>query len=271
MQDIRDSIFKTISKNRVTAVILADEKGILSGIAAASEETERIGLKIADALDEGSRIQKGTAIMRCSGTPKQIALAEEKILGHLAKTSGIATAANRFVEKAGKQIKIVSGAWKKMPVFMKESIRLAITTGGASFRITDKPFLYLDKNYIRMFGGIKACLGATAVLNGRLRVLQLKGIYQDIDLEACEAAKNGADILFIDTGRTEDIQKVTAILSREKKRSAVSIAFAGGVTLPDIDRLKQMDLDILDVGRAIIDAPFLDMRLEVEEIIHAGI
>ncbi len=266
MKDIRDKIFSTISEKIVTAVIIADEAGILSGIAAAGEEASRIGLKISDTLDEGCRIQQGQVIIRFAGNPKQIAKAEETVLGHLTKTSGIATSANLFFQKAGNRIKIVSGAWKKMPVSIKESIRLAVLTGGASCRITEKPFIYLDKNYIRMLGGIKPCLGTATGLNGHLRVLQLKGHYQDIDIEACEAAENGADIIFIDTGRISDIQKVTARLHERGKRSKVVVAFAGGVSLKDIHRLKTMDMDVVDVGRAIVDAPLLDMRLEVEKL-----
>jgi len=266
MKDIRDKIFSTIAERMVTAVIIADEEGILSGIAVAGEEANRIGLKISDTLDEGCPVQKGKVIIRLTGNPKQIAKAEETVMGHLAKTSGIATSANLFVQKAGNRIKIVSGAWKKMPASIKKSIRLAVSTGGASSRITDKPFIYLDKNYIRMLGGIKICLKTVAALNGHLRVLQLKGNYQDIALEACEAAENDADIIFIDTGRISDIQKVTAKLNEDGKRSTVVIAFAGGVTLKDIHRLKIMDVDIVDVGRAVVDAPLLDMRLEVEKI-----
>ncbi len=270
MKDIRDKIFSTIAERIVTAVIISDEEGILSGIAAAGEEANRIGLKILDTFDEGCRIQKGKVIIRIAGTPKQIAKAEETVLGHLAKTSGIATSASRFVQKSGSRMKIISGAWKKMPASIKQGIRLAVSTGGASSRITKKPFIYLDKNYIRMLGGIKSCLRTAAALNGHLRVLQLKGNYQDIDLEACEAAENGADIIFIDTGQISDIKKVTTKLNEEGKRSKVVVAFAGGVNISDIDRLRNMDVDILDVGRAIVDAPLLDMKLEVEKIDNAA-
>jgi len=32
-----------------------------------------------------------------------------------------------------------------------------------------------------------------------------------------------------------------------------------------VDELRGMDVDILDIGRQIVDAPLLDMRLEVIE------
>ncbi len=49
-------------------------------------------------------------------------------------------------------------------------------------------------------------------------------------------------------------------------RNRVTIAFGGGVGLEDIDELKRLDIDVLDIGRQIVDAPLLDMRLEIESI-----
>ncbi len=36
--------------------------------------------------------------------------------------------------------------------------------------------------------------------------------------------------------------------------------------LDDIADLKRLDLDSVDIGRAIVDAPLLDMRVEVLDI-----
>ena len=46
-------------------------------------------------------------------------------------------------------------------------------------------------------------------------------------------------------------------------RNKVSIAFGGGVRLEQIDELKALGVDILDIGREIVDAPLLDMRVEL--------
>jgi len=45
-----------------------------------------------------------------------MAAAEEELIGWLSKASGIATAARRARRTAGKDLKVVSGAWKKMPL-----------------------------------------------------------------------------------------------------------------------------------------------------------
>lgn len=262
--DLRDEIFKGVSDRKVTANIVSDGEGVIAETRAAAEEACRLGLAVESVLDEGSRVGSGDEVMRIEGSPKQVAQAEEVLLGIISKPSGIATAVCRFIEKAGQRPRIVCGAWKKMPPPLKDAIRRAVITGGGAFRITGEPFVYLDKNIIEMLGGIAASLSATSSLTGHVKAVQIKGRYGDIADEACEAARCGASIVFIDTGRPGDVAEVTGRLESMGLRSRVQIAFGGNVTLPDIDRLKSLDIDILDIGRAIVDAPLLDLRMEIE-------
>ena len=261
--DLRDEIFGSIADKRVTAVIIADDDGIIAETDAAAQEAKRLGLFVEAILKEGTPVCKGDEIARFQGTPKQIAMAEEVLMGLMAKPSGIATAMRGFIEKAGQRPQIVCGAWKKMPPQLKDSIRRAVTVGGGFFRITPEPFIYLDKNYIEMLGGVQGCLSAVSGLSGFVKVVQLKGRYKDISEEVCEAVHHGAAIIFIDTGLKEDIQRVSASLVGLGLRSSVKIAFGGNIRPAEIDELKTMDIDILDIGRSIVDAPLLDMRLEV--------
>jgi nicotinate-nucleotide pyrophosphorylase (carboxylating) len=144
-----------------------------------------------------------------------------------------------------------------------EMIRNAVVAGGADPRISNDPFVYLDKNFVKMLGGVKETLTAVAGLNGYRKAIQLKGTYRDIADEAGEAVDCGADIIFVDTGEKQDVVRVAALLRELGRREQVELAFAGGVALDDIDDLKRLDLDTVDIGRAIVDAPLLDMRVEV--------
>jgi nicotinate-nucleotide pyrophosphorylase (carboxylating) len=263
VSDLREEILKDVAGARVTACIVADEPGVVAETVAAVEQAIRLGLSVSFVLDEGTGIAAGDRIIEFEGTPESVARAEELLMGLMAKASGIATAAARFVEKAGGRPEIVCGAWKKMPPSQKDSIRRAIITGGARFRICSEPFIYLDKNYIEMLGGIGPSLEAVARLNGHARVVQLKGRYGDIADEACEACEAGADILSIDTGRSADVERAARALTGRRLRDRVRIAFAGGIRLDEMEGLKQLDVDIVDVGREVVDAPLLDMRMEV--------
>ena len=263
MEDLRDRILASVVGKIVTASILADDDGIVVGTTLAKEEAEKLGFSLERVLDEGSQVRKGDEIARFCGNPKQVVMAEDVLMGIIAKPSGVATAARKAVEAAGERTQIVCGAWKKMPWQLKDMIRQAAAIGGALSHISSHPFVYLDKNYVELLGGIKESLKAVADLNDHLKVVQLKGRYEDIVLEACQAAEEGADILLIDTGRADDVKLVVEKLLQLRLRDSVKVAFSGGIKLEDIDNLKALDIDILCIGRQIVDAPLLDMRLEV--------
>lgn len=263
--DLRDEIFRTVDGTKVTGVILADDEGIVAETNRAADESKKMGLTLLGILPEGAEVRPGDEIAKFSGSPKQVVSAEDVLIGLMAKPSGIATAARAFVMRADGRPEIVCGAWKKMPLSQKESIRRAVGVGGALIRISRDPFVYLDKNYIRILGGIGKALQSVSTMTDRSKVAQLKGRHNSVVEEACEAMEFGADILHIDTGNTQDVELVIRELVRLDKRDRVSIAFSGSIRMEDVDELRGMDVDILDIGRQIVDAPLLDMRLEVIE------
>ena len=264
--DIRDAIFKNLTNKKVRAVIWTKQSGTVSGIGRMIETAKEMKLSIQAAVRDGDDVAEGGTIAIIEGTPKEICLAEDMLIGLVGKTSGIATAARRAVSLAGGRVTIVSGGWKKMPHQMKEEIREAIRLGGSGLRITEHPFVYLDKNYVRMFGGIVQALLAVRELEDRMKVIQIRGETEPIVREAVVAAEHGADIIMVDTGDIDDLRSVSSALSREGLRTRVKIAFGGSIPLEEIPHIVEADVDILDIGRAIIDAPMLDIRLDVEGV-----
>jgi nicotinate-nucleotide pyrophosphorylase (carboxylating) len=263
MHDVRDDIFRSVMSRSVTAVILSEEAGIVAGTREAAKSAASLGLAAHRWVDEGESVRAGAEVARISGNPKQIALAEDLLIGLIAKPSGIAGATRKCVDKAGGRVRIVCGSWKKMPVVLKESIRAAIALGGGYSRISEEPFLYLDKNYVLMLGGIRPALEAVRHFSGHRKVIQINGRLDGVETQASEAADWGADILYIDNGRPRDIHTVSEVLDRKGARGRIEIAFGGNVRIEDIDRLKETPVDILGIGRQIIDAPLLDLRMEV--------
>ncbi|MFB3925151.1 MAG: nicotinate-nucleotide pyrophosphorylase [Syntrophales bacterium] len=261
--DVRAELLKYAGKMRVAASIIADEDGVIAGTKYARAEIERIGLNLLMIVNDGDSVKVGQEICRFAGTPEQILMAEETVIGQMAKPSGIATSASRFVKATGGRPKVVSGAWKKMPFSLKESIREAVKAGGAAPRIVSEPFAYLDKNYVEILGGIKSSVSAADRLQGFTKVIQVKGRYCDIVTEACEAAKAGADVIFVDSGNLEDVCLISEGLHKLGLRDRIKLALGGGITMGSIEAIKATDVDIIDVGRQIIDAPILDMRLEI--------
>jgi len=262
-EDIRDLIFAKVRGKRYHARISANGDGILSGTERLRTACKRLGIRLITCKKSGARVRPGDVIGVFEGDAKQIALAEEELIGWISKASGIATAALKAKGAAGKKLKVVSGAWKKMPFPIKELVRQAVVDGGIHYRISEKPFLYLDKNYLKMLGGVEKVLRSVDRLKGFVKVIQIKSQGKTLLQEATQAARMGAHIIMIDTGREDDINKVDAALRHHRLRHRVKIAFGGEISIEGLRDLKRAPVEMVDIGKAVVDAPLLDMRLDV--------
>jgi nicotinate-nucleotide pyrophosphorylase (carboxylating) len=227
------------------------------------EACEDLGIGLKRCRRDGTWIRKSEIIAVLEGHARQMASAEEELIGWVSKASGIATAAWLARKAAGRNLKVVSGAWKKMPLPIKNLVRQAIIDGGVHCRIAESPFLYLDKNYVRMLGGVSKALRSIGHLKGYTLVIQLKGEEFGLPREAVLAAQGGADIIMIDTGRKEDIDRVDSILQAKGLRGGLQIAFGGNIEIDDLKELREMPVEIVDIGQAIVDAPLLDFRMDI--------
>ena len=263
MTDIRDILFEGIAEKRFRAVLTAERSGVLSGVEEAYACAEEIGIQLELCKKEGDELSHGERFGNFLGTPKQIAIAEERLIGTLAKASGIATAARTAVLLADGKFEIVCGSWKKMPPSIKDMVRKATATGGAKFRICQPPMIYMDKNFVRMFGSIADALHACNNLPNHTRVVQIKGINTSVENETLQALNGNADILMIDTGVVDDIHRCISVLNSSGQRDKVKVAFAGNVRLTDTLDFADCGIDILCIGKQIVDAKLLDLRLDV--------
>lgn len=263
IQDIRDIIFESINDKNYTAIITTEKNGLIAGSNYALEKLISMGLHINYLCKDKDNVKTGDLIAKFTGNAKQITMAEEVIIGTMAKTSGIATAASKAVKLGKGKCKIASGAWKKMPNEIKGIVREAIIIGGASPRLFETTFVYLDKNYVRIFGGISEALKATHKLQGYTKVIQIKGETGSIINETREAINSSADVIMVDTGVMQDARDAIEVLKEMNVRGSKQIAFAKGVKVSDIPIYADMGIDLLCIGKEIVDAPLLDMKLDI--------
>jgi nicotinate-nucleotide pyrophosphorylase (carboxylating) len=264
--DLRKYLFDNVAEEQWVFRITSRETGIFSGGMRMRKLAGELGLEVMQAAVEGDFLQEGSCLLQASGKTEAVIRAEEMLLGVVGKTSGVATAARNFLDRAGKDIKVICGAWKKVAPEIRDDLRRAISTGGAGIRITDRPFVYLDKNYVRILGGIgKTVLRAKAYDRERIVAVQIRGETGWIADEALEAYQAGAGIIMVDTGKITDLAAVAAAAERGGWRAELQIAFAGGIQEKDLQTVIDAGADLVDVGRMIIDAPLLDLSLDVVE------
>ncbi|BAF58661.1 nicotinate-nucleotide pyrophosphorylase [Pelotomaculum thermopropionicum SI] len=260
--DLRWSIFRDMEKEVFRAEIISTRPTVAAGLDEAVQEAANLELQVQVMVQEGEVVLPGSPILVLAGAPVNLAVAEDRVPGWIGKASGVAAAARFFKTALAGKLQVVCGGWKKLPLPWRTVLRRAVSLGGLATRIAEPPFLYIDKNYIRMFGGIEAALKAVAHLPGK-KAVQLRGERGGIAAEAEEAVTGGAHILMADTGRFEDAARLSEFLRERGWREKVQLAFSGGITVRDLPLLLEMDLDIIDVGRAVLDAPMADLRFEV--------
>jgi len=257
-----ERIFQGIRHHRLKASLSSKGNGWLAGVPFAQRAAEILGLEAVWKKTSGVAVEKGEEIAQFVGMPQQIVKIENLAIGLISKPSGIATAAQKARKAAGGKIRLVSGGWKKHPFLIKELIWDAVAAGGLAHRLVEEPFIYLDKNYVRIFGGISQALKA-APSSPFIKIIQLRGEFSPIAEEALEAIASGAQVLMVDTGSRKDLDKVLEVLRKKKKPAQVRLAFAGGIQLKDIPLLAGKGVDILDIGAAILDAPWLELTYDV--------
>ena len=260
---IRDCLFSTIETSLYLFEVISKENGVLAGSINATNVMHELCIKYNLLIGEGENLNCGSVILRGIACPQTIVKVEERILGVIGKTSGVATAAQKALKIAKGKVKVVCGAWKKVDPTMRQHLREAVECVGMSTKIAEPPFVYLDKNYIRLLGGIKPAIDRAKLLVGHKIVIQLHKICGKIQAEAHEALEAGGNILMIDTGSETDLNNIVKIVKKSNKRN-VEVAFSGDVQLNDIQKLSGSGVNILDIGRAIVDAPMLDLSLDVK-------
>ena len=257
-----EEIFGNLAEQSWQVSLRSRSDGWLAGIPLARKAAETIGLEAIWRKQSGEKVFAGEEIAEFIGSPQQIVKFENLVIGLISKPSGIASAAQKARKLASGKVRLVSGGWKKHPFLIKDMVLEAVTAGGIAHRIVDEPFIYLDKNYVRIFGGISQALQAVAS-HAKTKVIQLRGEFLPIAEEAREALSLGADVLMVDTGSWKDLDEVLGVMREKNLSYAAKLAFAGGIKLVDIPLLTRKGVDILDIGAAILDAPWLELTYDV--------
>lgn len=241
------------------AVVETTEPGIIAGL-------EFVDPELAPApcgdwnvrAKEGQAVTTGDVIIEVVGTAQQLGIAEDFIMGSLGFASGIATRASEFRVKAAPGLSIACGGWKKLPPALKPLLRAGLASGGIQPRLVEGKFVYMGKNSVLMFGGVAEAIKAGQEVNHGPVSIQVKSVE-----EALFAVGNGAGVVMVDTGEIEDLVAVNDALQKRGWRGRIRLAFGGGLGLEDLEPAAQAGADAVDVGRAILDAPILDLRMRV--------
>lgn len=255
----------------LTATLLAEIPGWHEAAVVATEPGRVAGVALVDPshapfavgswriiASEGDWVAAGDPLIEITGTASQIGAAEDYVVGHLGFAGGVAIRCSEIRAACPPGLALVCGGWKKLPAALKPALRAGLAVAGVRPRLLDGDFVYVPKNTVALFGGLeRAVSAAVRASHGPVAV-------QVADVAGTWAAiRAGATAVMVDTGRIDDLAAVDQSLRHAGVRRDITVAFGGGVAPEALAHLRTAGADVVDIGRAVLNAPLWDLRVEV--------
>jgi nicotinate-nucleotide pyrophosphorylase (carboxylating) len=261
----------TVTPRRITDELLAGVTGTFRAVVVATNPGLVAGLDLLDPgaapapvgtwrtlCVDGDEVPAGRPIVEITGTAAELGAAEDFVLGPLGFAGGVAARARAVRRAAPAGLGISCGGWKKLPAAMKPLLRAGLEVAGIRPRLVDGDFVYVPKNTVTLLGGLETAVRAGLRLDHGPVAAQVTDV-----AGALIAVRAGARIVMVDNGDLHTLAGVDAALRGEGLRPAVTVGFGGGVTAEALAAARTAGADVVDVGRAILDAPLWDLRVEV--------
>jgi len=247
------------------AEIVVKEEGVVAGVEEASTFLKSLGFETDTSLLDGSKVGKGTVIMRIVGDARTLLSTERTILNLLTRMSGIATKAHRIIEKvrnAGYESRIACTR-KVAPGLLYFDKKAVMLGGGDTHRLHLDDLVLIKDNHLAIIGGV-----GEAVKRARSAVSFSKKIEVEVSSkkDALEAVEAGAEIVMLDNFSSQKIKDTLSLLEEKGLRQNVLIEASGGINEENVIEYAATGVDILSLGEITDSVKALDMGLDVVKV-----
>lgn len=245
----------------VKAYIVSKDEGILAGIDIIRQLFEEKGVKVTFWLKDGSKITKGDLLMSLEGDARTILLLERTALNLLMRMSGVASAANHYVNLVkGSNVRI-AGTRKTSPAIGKFD-KYALKVGGAdTHRFGLDDMVLIKDNHIAACGTPLEALKKAKENTSFSKKIEIE--VETLD-DAIECVKNGADIVMLDNMSPDEVGEVIGELNKLNIRQNSLIEVSGGINEENILDYVNLGIDIISMGALTHATRSLDFSLKLE-------
>ena len=245
----------------VNAYIISKDEGILSGINIIRDLFEEFGVHVTYWMAEGSEISRNDLLMSCKGDARTILLLERTALNLLMRMSGVASAANYYVNLVKDCDVRIAGTRKTSPAIGKFD-KHALKVGGAdTHRFALDDMVLIKDNHIAACG---------TPLEALLKAKENTSFSKKIEIEveslddAVDCVKNGADIVMLDNMSPDEVKEVIDELNKLDIRRNSLIEVSGGITDENILEYADLGVDIISIGALTHSSRSLNFSLKME-------
>lgn len=245
------------------ARITAGEPMVIAGLAVARAVFVEVDPEVAivQPVEDGARVDPGTAVLVIEGDARSLLMAERVALNFLQRLSGIATLTARFCDAVrGYRARILDT--RKTTPGLRELEKWAVRLGGGwnhrhglgdGILIKDNHLALLESQGISVE---QACRLARDQGPHGLRIIVEVQTLDQIQT----ALQGGADIILLDNMTSSQVREAVALI---KGRALVEVS--GGVTLETAHDLAAAGADFLSIGALTHSAPAMNLSMDIEK------
>ena len=246
----------------VNGSIVSKDEGILAGIDIIRDLFEEYGIKVLFWIKDGAKLSAGDVLISFVGEARTVLLLERTALNLIMRMSGVATAANHYVNLVDNPSVRVAGTRKTSPAIGKFD-KYALKVGGAdTHRFSLDDMVLIKDNHIASCG---------TPLETLKKAKQNTSFSKKIEIEvetlndAIECVKNGADIVMLDNMDSSQVKEVLCKLDELNIRQNSLIEVSGGITEENILDYVDLGVDIISIGALTHSSRSLNFSLRIEE------
>lgn len=245
----------------VKAYIISKDEGILAGIDIIRQLFEEKGVKVTFWLADGTRISNSDLLMSLEGDASAILLLERTVLNLLMRMSGVASAANHFVDIVKDSNVRIAGTRKTSPALGKFD-KYALKVGGAdTHRFGLDDMVLIKDNHIAACGTPLEALKKAKDNTSFSKKIEIE--VETLD-DAIECVKNGADIVMLDNMSPSEVKEVIDELNKLNIRQNSLIEVSGGINEENILDYADLGVDIISMGALTHATRSLDFSLRLQ-------
>lgn len=203
-------------------------------------------------VDEGARVERGSALMRLTGSARAMLTAERSALNTVQHLSGVATLTRQYVDAMGEAKARLLDTRKTIPG-LRHLEKYAVRTGGGhNHRMGLWDAAMIKDNHVLVAGGVGEAVRRALAAGVREVICEVDHIDQiEPALEA------GATRLLLDNMGPDLLRQAIALVAGRVRCEA-----SGGVRLDTIGAIAASGVDYVSVGRLTQSAPAADIGLD---------
>lgn len=240
------------------AIVCKSPFAIVCGLEEASMLFDICDCKSEILVKDGSKVVKGTMVMKVVGCARAILKAERTVLNIMMRMSGIASETRRMADLT-KGVTILATR-KTAPGLRYFDKKAVVLGGGATHRMRLDDMVLIKDNHLALVSDL-----------GKSIRLARKNVGSSVKVE-CEArtkeealavAAAKADIVMLDNFTPKEAQQTIREITRMGLRNKVKIELSGGINQKNIRYYSRAKPDFISLGYITHSSKAIDFSLEI--------